>query len=190
MDHALKTTFRNYATLFFVVAALTVPVHVLHSFVYRDVVAVREIHEAVEELEPGQQVRRVSSDDLDRYRMTGWLIAAVEVALIPVLAGAVRMVLAARDAISVPAAWSHAVAGWRADLPRLAHPIGAIAGGAVVALTVGVMLRATGLLLSEPVGEAVSFGPVGLTEGIARAAAAPFLLVPLARAAGKTKGIA
>jgi hypothetical protein len=188
VDDVLKTTFRNYATLFFVVAALTVPVHVVHAFIYRDVVAVRDIHDAVEDLDPGQQVRRVTADDLAQYRTTGWLIAAAEIALIPVLAGAARTVLATRDSVSVGTAWKRWLGGWRAPLPRPAHPAAVLAVGAVVAVAVASLLRSTGYLLSEPVGEAVSFAPVGLTEGLARAAGAPFLLVPLALAAGRAKG--
>jgi hypothetical protein len=188
VDDVLKTTFRNYATLFFVVAALTVPVHVVHSFVYRDVIAVREIHDAVEDLDPGQQVRRVTADDLAQYRTTGWLIAAAEVALIPVLAGAARTVLATRDSVSIGTAWRRWLGGWREPLPRPTHPAGVLLVGAGVAVAVALLLRSTGYLLSEPVDEAVAFGPVGLTEGLARAAGAPFLLVPLALAAGRAKG--
>jgi hypothetical protein len=188
VDDVLKTTFRNYATLFFVVAALTVPVHVVHAFVYRDVIAVREIHDAVEDLDPGQQVRRVTADDLAKYRTTGWLIAAAEVALIPVLAGAARTVLATRDSLSVGTAWRRWLGGWRKPLPRPAYQAGVLLVGAAVAVAVAFLLRATGFLLSEPVGEVVAFGPVGLTEGLARAAGAPFLLVPLALAAGRAKG--
>lgn len=188
VDYALRTTFRNYATLFFVVAAVTVPVHVVYAFVFRDVVAVREIHEVVEDLEPRQQVRSVTADDLARYRRTGWLIAAAEIALIPVLAGAARTVLATEDSVSVTSAWRGSLTGWKAPPPRPAHPLGAVVVGAVVAVAVGVLIRATGHLLSEPVGEAVAFGPVGLVEGVARAAGAAFLLVPLALATGGTKG--
>jgi hypothetical protein len=189
VDDALKTTFRNFATLFFVVAALTVPVHVVHAFVYRDVIAVRDIHDAVEDLDPRQQVRGVTADDLVQYRTTGWLIAAAEIALIPVLAGAARTVLVTRDSVSVGTAWKRWLGGWREPLPRLAsHPATVLVVGAVIGVAVAFLLRSMGYLLSEPVGEAVAFGPVGLTEGVARATGAPFLLVPLALAAGRAKG--
>jgi hypothetical protein len=188
VDDVLKSTFRNYVTLFFVVAALTVPIHVVHSFVYRDVVAVRQIHGAVEDLEPQQQVRRVSADDLAEYRTTGWLITAAEIALVPLLAGAARTVIAAGGAGSVLGGWRGAVSGWKEPLPRPVRPVIAVVVGLALAMAIGFLVRTTGNLLSEPVGEAVSFGPIGLTEGIARAAGAPFFLVPLALAAGRAKG--
>jgi hypothetical protein len=188
LDDVLRSTFRNYATLFFVVAVLTVPVHVVHSFVYRDVVAVRQIHDAVEEFTPGQQVRRVSADDLADYRNSGLLIAAIEIALLPVLVGAARSVLSAHSDASVIESWTGAVAGWKAPLPRPAHPLVTLVVGAALAVAIGFLIRTTGYLLSEPVPEAVSFGPIGLTEGVARAAGAPFLLVPLAVATGRAKG--
>jgi hypothetical protein len=188
LDDVLRSTFRNYATLFFVVAVLTVPVHVVHSFVFRDVVAVREIHNAVEDLAPPQQVRRVSADDLADYRNTGLLIAAAEIALIPILVGAARTVLAAGPEASVTGAWAEAVSGWKSPLPRPTHALVAVAVGATLAVAIGFLIRTTGYLLSEPVPEGVSFGPIGLAEGVARAAGAPFLLVPLALASGRAKG--
>jgi hypothetical protein len=188
LDDVLRSTFRNYATLFFIVAALTVPVHVVHSFVYRDVVAVRRIHDAVEDLAPRQQVRRVSAADLAQYRTTGLLIAAAEIALVPLFVGAARTVLGAREGASVIGGWRGSVRGWNVPLPRPAHPLIAVAVGATLAVVIGFSLSTTGYLLSEPVGESVSFGPVGLTEGVAHAAGAPFLLVPLALATGRAKG--
>ena len=187
LDDVLRSTFRNYATLFFIVAALTVPVHVVHSFVYRDVIAVRKIHDAVEDLEPKQQVRRVSADDLADYRTSMWLITAIEVALIPLFAGAARTAIAG-DRASVFGAWRGAVSGWKRPLPRPARPAVAMVLGGALAVAIGLLLRTIGYLLSEPVGEAVSFGPIGLTEGIARAAGAPFLVVPLALSFGRAKG--
>ncbi|MGH2787088.1 MAG: hypothetical protein ACRDJV_04140 [Actinomycetota bacterium] len=188
IDGALRTTFRNYATLFFIVAAVTVPVHVAHAFIFRDVIAVRAVHNAIAEFDTGEEVRRVSARDLSRYRASSWLIAAAELALIPVLVGATRAVVASQDSVSVPGAWRRSATGYKMPLPRLRPRAGAVALGTAVAIAIVWLTQSIGLLVSEPVGDSVSFGPVGGTMGIARAVGAPFLLIPLALAWGRAKG--
>ena len=180
-DWTLRFVFRNFATLFLLVALFTVPLHVGRAFAYRRVVGLRELHPAIAELPPDQLVRGVGAADLESAQSALLAVIAIELALIPLLAGAVRRV-AQKDAAgrlaTVADALRNSLGAWRYPAPNTRQTI--LAAGVAVAFAVGTLIQRTGTLLAEPVGETVAFAPIGLTEALAAAVAAPFFLVPLA----------
>lgn len=183
LDRSFRLTFRNFSTIFFIVAVVTVPLHLAYGYFSRDVVALSEIHDEIENLPQDQKVKGVGADDLERARAGGWAVAAVEVALLPFLAAAARRVVEADRKGEIPyvtTAWAAALRRPLSGIRRLpstsAAPLFAALG---FALAVALLARAGGLLATEPVPNDLAWAGVGLVEGAARALGAGFFLVPL-----------
>lgn len=188
LDRALSTLFRHFSTCFLLVASLTLPLHVAISYSHRDVIAVAEIHDDIADFPDDRRVAGVGRAELSAYRSSGPIVLFVELAALPVLvAGAARIVerdLAGRPSL-IADAWRHGAAGWR----RLRPQRGGLAlSGAAVAVAVVLVSRAVGLLLVEPLPDAVAWAGRALTEGGSRALGAPFFLIPAAIAFRSAKG--
>jgi hypothetical protein len=192
LDASLRLTFRNFATLFLVVATVTVPLHVAASFVHRDTVALSELQPAIEDFPPRRKIKGVGPPELDAARKTTGIVTILEIALLVPAIGATRRVLGAAERGHLPGvldAWGHSVAslGRRPAAPR-GGPVEAGAGLLLAAAT-GYAVYRIGLPLVETTPGAVRFGPAGVLDGAARAFGAPFLLVPLALLGRATKDV-
>jgi hypothetical protein len=190
VDRSLRTTFRNYLTVFFLVAVVTVPLHVGHAFLYRNVISVRELHPDIEDFPERRKVHRVGVKKLEQSRNAFLFVTVVELLLLPLAVGATRRVLEVDARGGLPRVvdgWVHSLHAWRRPVPEPGSPLAALVG-AVLGLAVGYLVERIGVLLSEPVPGSVVFAPVGLTQGVARAAGAAFLLVPLAQLGRVAKG--
>ncbi|MFN2588970.1 MAG: hypothetical protein ABR613_12755 [Actinomycetota bacterium] len=179
LDRKLRLALRNYVTLFLFVACVTVSIHVVYLFAFRDVVAVSELHAAIDEFPPQRQVRGVGHRDLDAWRFGNGVVTLIEIALIPFLAKGAARVVEQDEADEVPtvrtALAATAQRGYRwFPSPREAGPL---LVSAAIGLTVWWLVRRTGLLLVEPLAAEGRWAAVALVEGSARAAAAPFVLV-------------
>ncbi|MDQ3953827.1 MAG: hypothetical protein M3279_12835 [Actinomycetota bacterium] len=179
LERTLRLALRNYVTLFLFVATFAVAIHLVYLYLFRDVVGLAELHDAIREFPPDRQVRGVGHRDLDAWRIGNLVVTLAEIALLPFLAkGAARVIEqdAGGEVPTVRAALAATTKrGYRwFPSPREAGPLlVAIA----VALPAWWLVRRTGLLLVEPVGPDGSWAPVALVEGVARAAGAPFVLV-------------
>ena len=185
VDRALRSTFRNFVTLFFVAACLTVPLHVGKSFLFRRVESVRNLHGDIEAFPGGRQVRSVGRVQLAQARRAALVVTAIEIVLIPILAGAARQVVDRDRGGGVPTvadAWVHCLPPILPG-PRVLRRAGAVAAGLGAGLAVVWLVQSTGAILVEPLGPTVVFAGIGLVEGVSRAAGAPFFLVPLALSA-------
>lgn len=181
IDRAARLTVRNFWTLFFVVAAVTVPLQVAYASVFHNVIAVRELHGDIERFPPLRQVHGVGREQLSQARIAYWVIVAAELALLPLLVRAADGVLERdeRGEIpSVPGAWAAALSRRRSRsvIRAVAHP-GPLLTGVIVAVIVGALVQAGGRLAIEPLGDERAFVGLGLVDGVARAAAAPLALV-------------
>ena len=182
VDRTLRAALRNFTTLFLVAAAFTVPLHVAHAFVYRDVLEVADLHDAIEGFPAARQVRSVGRVQLDDARRAFWAVNALELLLVPLLAGAARRVLERERAGRLPGVLDALV---RAPA-RLRGPRGtriswaAVAAGVAVGAATGVLVERILLVVAEPLPDVAAFAGFGLAWGVARAAAAPFVLAPLA----------
>lgn len=178
LDQSLRATFRNFSTLFLMAAIITIPLHVGHSFVYRGVIAVQDLHSDIETFPAGRQVHSVGREQLDDARIAFWAITALEVLLLPLVAGAAGRVLEvdARGGLpTVVDAWAH---------PRLRAPerpgppvLWPVPVAAALALGVWLLVERIGMVVVEPLPDVVSFAGTGLVLGISRAASVPFVVV-------------
>ena len=186
VDRALRLTVRNFWTLFFAVAAVTVPLQLAYATAWHNVIAVRELHADIARFPPLRQVHSVGRSQLHDARLTYWVIVAVELVLLPLFVRAARRVVETDAAGGVPSALDALrgafARGGGSVLRALARP-GPLVTGLAVAVAVGALASAAGHLLIEPVGDDRAFAAVGLVDGVARALAAPFFLVIAALAA-------
>jgi hypothetical protein len=190
IDRTLRLTWRNFATLWLLVALITIPVHLGHSFVYRRVIGLRELHPAIEQLPANRQVRSVGRSDLEEARSALAVIVIVELALLPLVAGATRRALQVDAAGGLPTvldSWTHSLGARRRPAPAGSGVAAAAAGLAISAAT-GYLIWQIGQLVIEPVGDDATWAAVGLAGGITGATAAPFFLVPIALLSGRAKG--
>jgi hypothetical protein len=181
-DRALQKTFRNFSTLVLVVALVTVTLHLVYAFIFRDVIAVGEIHGQIEDIAPGRQVRNVGPGQLRDARTAYWILTAVEVVTLPLLVRATRRVLDGDRNREIPGAWRAWGRAFRGPwLPRGGRELWtAIATGVAFAVIAGFLVERTGLLVVQAVDVDVRWLADGMVRGLSRAIGAPFGLVPLA----------
>jgi hypothetical protein len=190
IDATLRITWRNFATMWLLVAAVTIPLHVGHAFAYRRVIALRELHPAIAQLPANRQVRSIGRADLDDARAALAVIVVIELALLPFMAGATRRALQ-RDAggrlPTVVDAWAHSMGSWR-RAPPVESGVAEAGTGLIVAVATGYLVWGIGAIVSEPVPDSAAWAAVGLVQGLGAASAAPFFLVPIALLPGRAKG--
>ncbi len=185
LDRAFRDTFRNLSTLFLVVAVITVPLHLVYSFAFRNVIATRDIHAQIREFPNYRQVRSVGPQQLTHASIAFWVLTGMELALVPLAVKATRRVLEVEEqggVATTPDAWRHALRkreGGRTFAPR-AIPAAAIA--VIAAFVLGTLLEVTLLTAAELVGARDNWTVVGTVSGVARAATVPFVLTTIARA--------
>ncbi|HEV2757774.1 MAG TPA: hypothetical protein VG318_18595 [Actinomycetota bacterium] len=179
LDRTLRLALRNYVTLFLFVACVTVTIHLVYLFFFRDVVGISELHEAIEEFPPQRQVRGVGHGDLDAWRVGNGVVTLIEIALIPFLAKGAARVVEQDEAGEVPTVGAALGATVKRGYKWFPSPreAGPLLVSSALGLAVWWLVRRTGLLLVEPVGADSRWAAVGGVEGAARAAAAPFVLV-------------
>jgi hypothetical protein len=168
LDDALRATFRNFSTLFLLVAAIAVPLHLGHAYVFRQVLAVSELHPAIEALDRGEFVRSVGAGELRRARTSFLVLSLAELALIPVLARGARAIVSADAGTATVAGGLRAVVTRGSIAPRRLGT-GALAGALVVAVVIALLARAAGLVALEPIADERAYPWIGLVEGVSRA---------------------
>jgi hypothetical protein len=183
VDRAFRFAFRNYSTLWLIVASVVFPLHLVHGYVFRDVIAVTDLHAAIELFPERRQVAQVSAADLAEARRWHSALTAVEIALIPALAGATTRVLQEDIGGAVPGALRSWAGVARPDLrAQFARP-GPLIAALVITLAIGWLVETTGRLLVEPAPERLLWAAGAVVAATARSVAAPFLLATLATCA-------
>jgi len=180
LDDAWRATFRNYSTFFLVVFVVLMPLHLIYGWVFHDVLAVRELHPAIAEFPSTRQVRGVGQADVDRAGLWFWILAVVEVALLPLMAKACRAVLDQEERgemTTVTAAWP-AVRGQR-WLSTYRPPAATIAGALGVAAVVAVLAEVALGVAADFTPDGLDFAALAVASAVGRSAGLPFLLVAL-----------
>jgi hypothetical protein len=180
LDRALRTTFRNYSTLFLMCAAASVPAALIFCFIFRGAVAVHELHDTILTFGGARQIAGVGRTTLLTSRYVGWGVFALGILLLPFFAGGARRILE-RDAAGHAPTVVDVMKNRPERTPRLAEGLApSVLVGLVVAAIVGVLTLMAGLAVGELLSEGRLWVGVGLSRGVAWAAAVPFVLVPWA----------
>lgn len=188
LDDALRGTLRNFSTLFLVIFVILGPLHLLYGFVFHDVLALRELHPAIEGFPAGRQVRGVGLDTLTRARVWLWVITVLEVSLLPLFALAASHVMSLDRQGEVPTATE----AWRRVRSRAAAPVGAgrkspatIALGALLGVTIGFLTEATVMIFADLVPDAGAFAVIVLARSVGHSAGAAFAVGTFVLSAGE-----
>lgn len=190
LDQALRRTFRDLSTFMLIVAFVAVPLHLVHSYAFRNVIEVRELHAQIETFPADRTVRDVGPDRLTDYRASLKLLGLLEAGLLVILVRPTRRALLDADAGGVPTAsgaWAGSLHTGGGYLRALGHAPGPLLVAAVLALLIGFLAERVGLLAAEPLGDAKAWLGVGLAQAFARCLAAPFFLVTWAFASDGAK---
>jgi len=178
VDQALRTALRNFSTFFLIVALVTVTLNLLWGVVYQDVIATRDIHGDIQNLPKGEGVRGVGKGAIERARYGGWIVLALEAALLPLMLRATRRAAEADEAGHIPTA----LGSWGAVIGRRSRESGErriSVAFAMAAFAVVVWLLASliGNLIAAVVSDGVAWVVVAGVRGVALALALPFALV-------------
>lgn len=188
LDRGLRATFRNFATLFFVIAIVLVPLNLVVTYVYRDAVRVREIETQIRELED-EEILGVDADRLDEADRARTVVLLAELLLLTVFLGATRKVLEDDAAGLVPKASSALARGLvRPRLGPLVKAPGVTLSGLALAGLVWLLASRTGDIASEALYDEAAWAGVGLVRGLAFALSLPFLLGPVTYGSLGVKG--
>ncbi len=189
-DRALRAAFSNFSTLFLLAATIALPLQLAHGYLFQNVYEVRDLHSVIERFPNGRRIASVSPRRLQRSRNVATVVWVAEIALLPLLAGAALRVVRTHQEGGVPTA----LRSWRGvrEIPRLLaarSKLGVVVVGAAGALAVGWLAQTIGLILAEPIPDSWAWFVISGVEGLARAAAAPFLVAALAVAALHESGV-
>lgn len=190
LDRSLRLTFANFSTFFLVVAVVVVPLHLAHSYAFKRVIEVAELHDRIETFPADRTVRDVGAEDLRDYKASLAILAVLELALLLIVVRPVRKVLADHHEGRVPTATSAWAGGWRSGggyARALSRDPGPLLMALIFALAVGWLAEMVGLLIVQPLGDERAWVGVALAGAIARALAAPFFLVAWALSAARVK---
>jgi hypothetical protein len=186
LDRSFRRALGDYSTLFLLVAVFTVTLHLVYSVIFRDVIAMSDLHPELSLLRPNGAVRGVGPSDLSTSETFYWILTALEIVAIPFLtagAGRILQVGAAGGVGTVPDAYRHMreVRG-RLTLRFDGSGWAAVVLAAAIALAIGYMFERAGLLLTEVLPDDWLFLGAGLVRGLSRAVAAPFFLATVVTA--------
>lgn len=182
LDRAFRVTLRDFTTYFLIAAAIFVPLHVVYSFLWQDVIAVSALHDQISQLPGDDTVRGVGAGDIATFRLVGAFLLLAQALATPLIAAAALHVIRTRDVGELPSVRG-ALAAAPGLMPKIAQAIrapGPLVVALVVALAIGLTARVAGLMLLEPISDRMLWAGVALAEGGARSLAAPFVTVPAA----------
>jgi hypothetical protein len=189
IERALQATFRHLTTVFLLVALVATPLHVAYAIAFKDVIAVDAVHDRIEDLPEGREIKGVDSGLLGESRAYFLLLEAIELMAAVILLGAVVRVLEDEDAARMPTV-SGALKGIgrRPHLNFAARLWASIAICAVIAVGMGYLTEVSLVALSDVVSPDHRWAWIAVSRAAARSLSAPFVLVPIAlasRAKGK-----
>lgn len=178
VDQALRTALRNFSTFFLIVALVTVTLNLLWGVVYQDVIATRDIHGDIQNLPKGEGVRGVGKGAIERARYGGWIVLALEAALLPLMLRATRRAAEADEAGHIPTA----LGSWGAVIGRRSRDSGdrrisVALAMAAFAVVVWLLASLIGNLIAAVVSDGVAWVVIAGVRGVALALALPFALV-------------
>lgn len=183
LERAFRLTIANLSTLFLVVMVVVLPLHLAHSYWFKEVIEVAELHGQIASFPADRTVRDVGAGDLRDYLASLTVLALVELGLCLLLVRATRRVIEDDEAGRVPTAtraWLTGLALGGPYLRSLTRDLGPLLVAGLVAAAVGILAERIGLLVIQPLGDQRAWVGIAVVQATSRALAAPFFLVPWA----------
>lgn len=190
LDEVLRRALANFSTLFLTIFVILGPLHLIYGFVFHDVLALRELHDAILEFPPSRQVRGVGRDALTQARVWLWVVTVLELMLLPLFVRLASHVLAMDERDEVPTvaeAWRRVREAKRPLPPAAGNVAAMLIGVSVVGLAVGFLVEATLMLVADLVPDEAAFGVIALARSVGHSAGAAFVVVALLSATGRRK---
>ena len=162
LDRALAKTFANLSTLLLLACVFTLPIHLVHAYVFREALAVAELSPEIRTFPEGRQVRGVAKGDLEQERISLVIVIGFEMLLLPFAFRAARRVFEVDDEGGVPTtvdAWSH----WRST-PQGGLLPGPTAIAAVIGLVAAWLVWGIGSQLADMASADMAWAVTGLTR--------------------------
>ena len=176
LDRALAKMFADLSTLILVACVVTVPIHLVHAYVFKAELSVREMGPEIASLDEADRIRGVNRDDIEVERTWLAIVVLIELLTIPVVARAAQRVHSVSKEGGVPTvmdAFAHLRSGTRIGRP----PIGPLA----VIVVLGALTAWLVLTIGTRVADMAPADLAWLGVGSARALA---MAVGLAMIAG------
>ena len=183
LDRTLRSTFRNFSSLFLLAALFSVPASVIFCFIFRNTIAVHELHDTISSFPGDRAVLGVGRQTLLVSRWVGWGIVVAGGVLLIYLVRCTRRILEREqkgqittvvDALREPPEAKPSLQVAIRDDPA------SLLGGLAIGLVTGLLALKGGLLLSEILSEGRLWAGVALARGASWALGVPFVLVPWA----------
>ena len=169
LERALSKTFTEMATLLLVASVFTVPLYMIHAFIFRNVHAVAELSPDIREFPEGRQVRGVAASDLELERTTLWIVSLGALALVVLIARAAARVQEVVDEGGVPSVRDALRHMARRDPRRASLLASPLVAGAIVALVFASLVLKIGGVLTSMGSNDMAWPGTGLTRAVAMA---------------------
>lgn len=169
LERALSKTFTELATLLLVASVFTVPLYMIHAFIFRNVHAVAELSPDIREFPEGRQVRGVAAADLELERTTLWIVSLCAVALVLLVARAAARVQQVVDDGGVPRVRDALAHMARREPGGGSFPSLPVVVGAIVALLFASFALKIGGVITSMGSNDLAWLGTGVTRAVAMA---------------------
>lgn len=170
-ERSLGRIFANLSTLILVAFVITMPVHVVHAYMFRDALAVQELRPEISTFPEARQVRGVAKSDLRDERTFLYLALALEILSLPLVYRAARRVLAVDEDGGVPGVLD----SWRSLQPLTGTPIGPVALVSIVGGAAALLVWAIGARVADMSSADFAWIVFGLSRATAVALVMAFI---------------
>ena len=181
LDRALAKMFADLSTLILIACVITVPIHLVHAYVFKAELSVREMGPEIDALNETDRIRGVNRGDIEVERTWLAIVVLIELLMIPLIARAAQRVYSVREGKGVPTvvdALGHLRSGTGIGRP----PIGPLA----VIVVIGGLTAWLVLMIGTRIADMASADLAWVGVGSARALA---MAVGLALIAGSVAAL-
>ena len=126
LDRALAKMFADLSTLILIACVLTAPIHLVHSYVFKDELSVREMGPEIDSLDEADRIRGVNRAEIEVERTWLAIVVVLELLTTPLVARAAQRVYSVSDQGGVPRV-TDAFSDLRSDAGLGRPPIGPLA---------------------------------------------------------------
>lgn len=186
LDRALAKMFADLSTLILVACVFTVPIHLVHAYVFKAELSVREMGPEIDALNEADRIRGVNRGDIEVERTWLAIVVAIELLMIPVIGRAAQRVYSVSEDGGVPTvmdAYRHLRSG-----PGLGRPpVGPVAVIVVLGGLTAWLVLTIGTRIADMAPADLAWVGVGSTRALAMAAGLAMIAGSIAALPGRER---